>query len=106
MRSRTARVSATWKLVQYLFNGSDQTNTLSSINYSETYDKAGNYSYNSSLGSGSGKWAFQSNDSEIKRSGVSGQATETLVIQKLKEKAFWYYYVDGGDRYEFHWEKN
>ena len=101
-RSRTARVSNTWKVDQYLFNGSDQTSTMTSINYSETYDKSGNYSYSSSLGGGSGKWVFQNNDEQIKRSGVSSQSSQDLIILRLKQREFWYYYMDGNDKHEFH----
>jgi len=28
--------------------------------------------------------------------------TKTLTILKLEEKAFWYYYMDGTDKIEFH----
>ncbi len=106
IRTKTERVANTWKLVSYTINGTDYTSSLSNINYTETYDKDGNYSYNSSLGSGSGSWEFQSDKEQIKRSGVSSQSTETLYILKLKEKAFWYYYMNGNDRHEFHFEEN
>lgn len=105
-RSRAARVANTWKVDSYTINGADNTSVLTNINYLETYDKDGNYSYSSSLGTGSGRWEFQSDDQEIKRSGVSSQSTETLVILRLKEKEFWYYYLDGNDRHEFHLEQN
>lgn len=105
-RSREARVANTWKVASYTINGTDNTSVLANINYLETYDKDGNYSYSSSLGTGTGRWEFQSSDQEIKRSGVSSQSTETLVILRLKEKEFWYYYLDGNDRHEFHMEQN
>ena len=106
LRSKTARVANTWKVVSYTINGVDNTSFLTSINYTETYDKDGNYSYNSSAGTGLGKWEFQSDKEQIKRSGVSGQSTETLEILRLKEKKFWYYYLDGNDRHEIHLEEN
>lgn len=105
-RSKTARVANTWEVESYTINGTDYTSTLANINYMETYDKDGNYSYTSSAGSGSGRWEFQSNEEQIKRSGVSSQPTETLVILRLKEKEFWYYYLDGNDRHEFHLVEN
>lgn len=105
-RSKTARVANTWKVESYTINGTDYTSTLANLNYMETYDKDGNYSYTSSAGSGSGRWEFQSNEEQIKRSGVSSQPTETLVILRLKEKEFWYYYLDGNDRHEFHLVEN
>ena len=106
LRSKTARVANTWKVESYTINGFDNTSSLTSINYTETYDKDGNYSYNSSLGSGSGKWEFQSDKEQIKRSGVAGQSTETLFILRLKEKEFWYYFLDGNIRHEIHLAEN
>ncbi len=106
LRSKTARVANTWKVELFTINGIDNTSALTSINYSETYDKDGNYSYNSSIGTGSGKWEFQSNKEQIKRSGVSGQSTETLYILRLKEKEFWYYYLDGNNKFEIHLAEN
>lgn len=78
------------------------TTAYTSLSYTETYDKEGVYSYNSTLGGGSGKWAFESNDAIIKRNGVSGQSTADLNILRLKEKSFWYTIQDGKDLYEFH----
>ena len=106
LRSKTERVANTWRVEQYKINDADNTSVLTSINYTETYDKDGNYSYSSSLGSGSGKWVFQNNDQEIRRSGVSGQSSETLYILKLKENEFWYYYLDGSVRHEIHLVSN
>ena len=100
--TRTARVSNVWKMEQVTVNGSDVTSTYTSINYTETYDKSGNYSYNSSFGGGSGKWAFENKDSQIKRNGVSGQSSYDITILRLKEKSFWYKFADGKDNYVFH----
>lgn len=105
-RSKTARVSNTWKVEKVLMNGNDVTSAFLDISYTETYDKDGNYSYNSTQGNGAGKWTFQNNDLEIKRSGVSGQSTEDLTILLLKEKSFWYSLNDGSDSYEFHFIEN
>ena len=102
LRSRAERVANTWKMEQVIINGSDVTTTYTGMNYTETYDKGGAYSYNSSLGGGSGKWAFQENDTQIKRNGVSGQPTVDMTILRLKEKSFWYRFTDGKDTYEFH----
>lgn len=106
LRSKTARVANTWKVESYAINGVGVTSSLTSINYTETYDKDGSYSYNSSSGGGSGKWEFQSDKEQIKRSGVSGQPTQTLFILRLKEREFWYYFLDGNDRHEVHLEEN
>jgi hypothetical protein len=102
LESRTARVANVWKMGQVMLNGSDVTSTYTNINYTETYDKSGNYSYTSSIASGSGKWTFENKDTQIKRSGVSGQSSEDLTILRLKEKSFWYKFTNGSDTYEFH----
>jgi hypothetical protein len=74
--------------------------------YTETYTKNGNYSYTWHFFGGSGKWEFQNHDSEVRITGVSGQSSETLFILKLEEKEFWYYYMDGNDKKEFHMVPN
>ena len=102
LRSRTERVANTWKMEKVTLNNVDITNGFTTFNYTETYDKNGNYSYNSTLDSGDGKWDFQADESEIRRSGVSGQSSEDLIILKLKENEFWYRIDDGNDVYEFH----
>ena len=102
LRSRTSRVVNTWKMENVILNGSDITSAYINSNYLETYDKNGNYSYSSSFGGGSGKWAFENNDNQIKRNGVSGQESHDMTILRLKEKSFWYMFIDGKDNYEFH----
>ena len=102
LRSKTERVANTWVVESYTINGTDYTSTLTNINYTETYDKDGNYSYTSSVENGSGRWEFQSDKEQIKRSGVASQPTQTLYILRLKEREFWYYYLDGNVRHEVH----
>lgn len=106
LRSRAARLENTWKVISVTLNGQIITSQFSTINYTETYDKEGNYSYSSALDSGSGKWEFQNDDLEIRRSGVSGQSSMDLIILKLKSNEFWYKILDGSDVYEFHFESN
>ena len=102
LASRTSRVVNTWKMENVILNGSDITSFYINSNYIETYDKNGNYSYSSTFGGGSGKWAFENKDSQIKRNGVSGQESQDMTILRLKEKSFWYMFIDGKDNYEFH----
>lgn len=100
IHTRAERVANTWKVDNYKENGNDYTSLVSG--YTETFTKDGNYSYNwGSLG-GSGTWAFQNKDTQIRLTGVSNQDDYTLVILKLEEKQFWYYYMDGNDKKEFH----
>lgn len=99
-RSRTQRVANTWKVDNYKVNGNDFTSLVQG--YTETFSKDGNYSYSWGIINGTGKWAFQNSDSEIKINGTDNQSSETLVILKLEEKQFWYYYMDGSDKKEFH----
>lgn len=100
LRSRAERVANTWKVDNYKKNGTDYTSLVS--DYSETFTKTGDYSYIWSSFSGTGTWAFQNNDAEIRLTGVSSQSSQTLYILKLEEKQFWYYYMDGNDKKEFH----
>lgn len=100
LRTRTQRVCNTWKIDSYKFNGNDYTSLAQ--DYTETYTKAMNYSFTWGVLNGSGKWAFQNNDMEIRITGTDNQSSETLFIQKLEEKQFWYYYMDGTDKYEYH----
>jgi hypothetical protein len=98
--TRAERVANKWKVDNYKVNGTDYTSLFS--DYTETYTKAGAYSYQWGILSGTGTWAFQNNDKEIKLTGTTNQNSYTLVILKLEEKQFWYYYMDGNDKKEFH----
>jgi hypothetical protein len=100
LSSRAERVANKWKVDNYKVNGTDYTSLVSG--YSETYTKEGAYSYQWGILSGTGTWAFQNNDAEIKITGVDNQSTVTLVIQKLEEKQLWYYIMDGNDKKEYH----
>ncbi len=100
LRSRTERVSNTWKLENYKINGNDFTSLVSS--YTETFSKTKSYSYSWGILDGSGTWAFQNKDSEIRITGNDNQSSRTLTILKLEEKTFWYYYFEGNDKYELH----
>jgi hypothetical protein len=100
LRSRTARVANTWKVDNYKVNGTDYTSLVSG--YTETYTKDGNYSYSWGNVAGTGTWMFQNDDAEIRITGIANQSDVTLVILKLEEKEFWYYYMDGNDKKEFH----
>lgn len=100
LRSREARVANTWKIDNYKVNGTDYTSLMGG--YSETFTKSGGYSYESSILNGSGTWKFRNHDEEIALTGTANQDNYTLVILKLEEKEFWYYYMDGDDKKEFH----
>ena len=98
--SKKERVANTWKVDNYKINGNDYTSLVS--DYTETFTKEGDYSYSWGALSGTGKWEFQNKAKEIKLTGTNNQKSYTLVIQKLEEKQFWYYYMDGNDKKEFH----
>ena len=103
IRTRTERVShTTWKMEKVLENGSDVTSFYTGINYLETYAKDGTFTYSSTGGSGTGKWAFENKDTQIKRNGVNGQSSDDITILELKQTALWYKFTDGNDTYEFH----
>jgi hypothetical protein len=100
LRSRTERVANEWKVDNYSINGTDFTSLVS--NYTETFTSNGGYSYSWGLLDGTGTWKFQNNDEEIQLTGTDNQSDRKLFIQKLEEDAFWYYYMDGNNKYEIH----
>jgi hypothetical protein len=104
LRSKSERVANTWKVDTYTINGSDYTSLASG--YIQTFSKDGNYSFSMGSVMGSGKWEFQNDEMQIQVTGVSNQSSETLFILKLREHQFWYYYMDGNDRNEFHLVQN
>jgi hypothetical protein len=101
--SKTDRVSKTWKVENYKENGVDYTSLVAA--YTETYTKEGAFSYQWAILGGTGTWAFQNNDAEIKITGISNQTDRTLFILKLEETQFWYYYMEGTTKKEFHFIK-
>lgn len=100
LRTKTHRVAGTWRVDSYKVNGDDYTSFVQG--YTETYSKDGNYSYAWGNLSGAGTWRFENNKEEIQITGTSNQSDYRLIILKLEEKAFWYYYMDGSDKKEFH----
>lgn len=100
LRTRTERVSNRWEVENYKINGSDYTSLFSG--YDETYSKSGAYSYNWGIINGEGTWKFQNDDEEIQLTGNDNHSSRKLIILKLEEKAFWYYYMDGDDKHELH----
>ena len=110
LRSKTERVANTWKVEKYIKNGVDETADRNSkkINYIETFTKDGVWSYSYTADNGDykadvGKWEFDKNSKkkEIDRN-AGGSTWEELHILKLKEKEFWFWYMDSGDKKEFH----
>ncbi len=98
--SKTDRLSRVWKVDNYKLNDVDFTSLVA--NYTETFTKDGNYSYQWAILGGTATWTFQNKDAEIQITGVTNQASKTLYILKLEENSFWYYYIDGTDKKEFH----
>jgi hypothetical protein len=98
--SITDRVSKAWKIENYKVNDVDLTSLVTA--YTETYTKQGAYSFQWAILGGTGTWAFQNKDAEIQITGVSNVTSRTLFILRLEEKSFWYYYMDGTDKKEYH----
>jgi hypothetical protein len=98
--SKAERVANVWKIDNYKVNDVDYTSLVTS--YTETFTKDGNYSYQWGILGGTGTWKFQKNYSEILLTGVNNQSDRTLVILKLEENQFWYYYMDGSDKKVYH----
>ncbi|MFL5727870.1 MAG: hypothetical protein ACJ75J_00165 [Cytophagaceae bacterium] len=100
LTSRKERVTNTWKVEHYSKNSTDYTSLMS--DYTETYTKSNGYSYKWGNLYNTGSWNFQSKDEEIQLSGGDAQSSRTLTILKLEEKSFWYYFMDGSDKHEYH----
>ncbi len=100
LRSREERIANTWKVDNYKKNDVDYTSLVG--DYTETFTKDGNYNYNWGSFAGNGTWALQNNDEEIQITGINNQSNTTIYILKLEEEVFWYYYMDGSDKEEFH----
>jgi len=98
--SKLDRVSRAWKVENYKVNGTDYTSLVAG--YTETFTKTGTYSFQWAILGGTGTWKFQNSDAEIQITGVTNVSARTLYILKLEETAFWYYYMDGTDRKEYH----
>lgn len=104
LRSKTERVSNSWKIENYKVNGDDLTSIVT--DYHETFYKNGNYSFSWGILSGYGNWNFENNKKEIKLSGSESQTSRRLFILKLEEKSFWYYYMEDNDKHEVHLAEN
>ena len=100
LMSKTDRVSKTWKVENYKVNNTDYTSLVAA--YTETFTKSGTYSFQWAILGGTGTWKFQNKDAEIQITGVNNVSAKTLFILKLEDKAFWYYYMDGSDKKEYH----
>jgi hypothetical protein len=100
LRTRTERIANTWQVDNYKINGNDYTSLVAG--YTETYKKDGDYMYNWGGFNGTGYWEFTSKDAEVSITGITNQSPRTLVILRLTEKELWYYYLDDGDKHEFH----
>lgn len=100
MRTRTARVANLWEIETYTVNG--VYSPVDMTNYTESFTSKGQYRYVWEKRQGTGIWEFQSNDEQIKLFGNDTHSNRTLFILKLEEEAFWYYFMEGNDRHEFH----
>ena len=111
LRSKEARVVNTWKVEKYYKNGEDKTADFfaDKINYIETFTEDGKWSLSytdasdNELETDSGTWEFDkdSNKEKIDRN-AGGSTWEELTILKLKNKEFWFWYMDSGDKKEYH----
>lgn len=108
LRSRTARVENVWKVEKYIKNGTDETAefNIKKRDYSETFTKDGMWSHayideDNDAKADVGTWSFDKDDTEIDRN-AGGSTWEELYILRLKSKEFWFWYMDSGDKKEFH----
>jgi len=106
LRSKKKRIANTWRIEKYYVNDVEQTTAVALLgDYTVTFTKDGNYSFNTTFIDGSGTREFI-NDKEgiriIVPNNLSGQDVNDFTILRLKEKEFWYYYTEGSDKHEIH----
>ena len=107
LKSKKERVANTWQLEEYRINGVDVTAKYKAINYTEKYNKAGEFEISANNETRDGQWEFISEARCMRRFGMEGIPTRTLIITRLTEKEFWYYYMletedDQHERHEIH----
>jgi hypothetical protein len=119
LRTKSARLSNSWKIQSYKFNNIDSTTFVKSYllnNYLLTINKQGSYSmqYNVVLGflsipfNEAGKWAFSNNKKNViftKESGntpASVGSNSNWEILRLKESELWAKYTLNNDVTEVH----
>lgn len=114
------KIISTWKLQSYYLNGTDETSSIFITNYSEKYtenrtftriytDKNGDMDYES------GSWRLSDDNKEVQISGVSSindfsdktnsVSSSKFIILKLTDSEYWYYFINGSDKHEFHFTK-
>lgn len=110
LRSKEARVENTWKVEKYYKNSEDKTTDFfaDKINYTETFTEDNKWSLSytdasdSELETDSGTWDFDDEDKTKIDRNAGGSTWEELTILRLKNKEFWFWYMDSGDKKEFH----
>ena len=108
-------LKTSWKLEKYLRNSNDETANLSIQNYEETYsnDAAFTRSYvkNAEVILENGNWHLDKDQEKLQVSGIgsveittaSGTVSSSYyTIIKLDRNEFWYYFINGSDKHEFH----
>lgn len=112
LRSRAERVANSWRVEKYLRNDIDQTAYFltDKINYVETFTLDGSWSVsyfdykdNKQRSSG-GTWQFANDERQILR--VTDNDAQLFNIMRLKEKELWFWYIDNGDKREYHLIQN
>lgn len=119
LRTKTERLSNSWKIQQYKFNGADSTTFVKNNllnNYKLIISKNGDYSisYNFVLGiisipfTEAGNWVFSTDKKNVIFNKESGNTTasvgsnSTWEILKLKETELWARYTQDNDVTEVH----
>lgn len=119
LRTKSARLSNSWKIQSYKFNSMDSTTFVKNYlfnNYLLTINKQGSYSmqYNAVLGflsfpfNEAGKWVFSNNKKDVIFTKESGNTSAvvgsnvTWEILRLNESELWAKYTLNNDVTEVH----
>jgi hypothetical protein len=108
LASKKARISNTWKLDKYLYNGVDQP--LGGYSLVIDIKKDGSYTSTSSFGGASfidtGVWQFSSDKESLITTSTGSSTAETVQIIRLKSNEFWTRETVGSDTDEMHYVSN
>lgn len=120
VRKGDDKIISTWKLQSYHFNGTDETSLIYISNYSEQYAENGTYTRiytdkNGDVDNESGTWSLSDDNKEVQISGVSSindfsdktnsVSSSKFIILKLTDSEYWYSFINGSDKHEFHFTK-
>lgn len=120
IKDAETNIQETWKIDQYLYDGTDATSQLLISNFLETFAGNGNYSRSYTDENGDpvdeqGSWSMDEDKMTYSITGTgsyeltnetSTVSTSEYNILKLTKDELWYQFHNGGSSHEFHMVPN